>query len=114
MAELCTHSKHFCGISRKSIFERADVCFSRLRSLRRVKQPIRTRYLGHVTGYQPIRDQYFLIRFLYQTYLISCRYQWHRCDLVPPRHGYSFAVGRRGVGNRVGVGRGEGGGGWVG
>eukprot|EP00116_Pleurobrachia_bachei_P007365 sb/3467627/ len=26
------------------------------------KQPIRTRYLGHVTGYQPIRDQYFLIR----------------------------------------------------
>eukprot|EP00116_Pleurobrachia_bachei_P018792 sb/3479054/ len=26
------------------------------------KQPIRTRYLGQVTGYQPIRDQYFLIR----------------------------------------------------
>eukprot|EP00116_Pleurobrachia_bachei_P012796 sb/3473058/ len=25
------------------------------------KQPIRTRYLGHVTGNQPIRDQYFLI-----------------------------------------------------
>ena len=24
------------------------------------KQPIRTRYLGHVTGYQPIREQYFL------------------------------------------------------
>eukprot|EP00116_Pleurobrachia_bachei_P016842 sb/3477104/ len=23
------------------------------------KQPIRTRYLGHVIGYQPIRDQYF-------------------------------------------------------
>ena len=22
------------------------------------KQPIRTRYLGHVNGYQPIRDQY--------------------------------------------------------
>ena len=22
------------------------------------KQPIRTRYSGHVTGYQPIRDQY--------------------------------------------------------
>ena len=22
------------------------------------KQPIRTRYLGHVTGYQPIREQY--------------------------------------------------------
>eukprot|EP00116_Pleurobrachia_bachei_P006988 sb/3467250/ len=26
------------------------------------KQPIRTRNLGHVTGYQPIRDQYFLIQ----------------------------------------------------
>eukprot|EP00116_Pleurobrachia_bachei_P016707 sb/3476969/ len=26
------------------------------------KQPIRTRCLGHVTGYKPIRDQYFLIR----------------------------------------------------
>eukprot|EP00116_Pleurobrachia_bachei_P003680 sb/3463942/ len=26
------------------------------------KQPIKTRYLGHVTGYQPIRDEYFLIR----------------------------------------------------
>eukprot|EP00116_Pleurobrachia_bachei_P018484 sb/3478746/ len=26
------------------------------------KQPIRTRYLGHVTGYHPIRDQYFLIQ----------------------------------------------------
>eukprot|EP00116_Pleurobrachia_bachei_P010209 sb/3470471/ len=26
------------------------------------KQPIRTRFLGHVTGNQPIRDQYFLIR----------------------------------------------------
>eukprot|EP00116_Pleurobrachia_bachei_P014638 sb/3474900/ len=25
------------------------------------KHPIRTRYLGHVTGYQSIREQYFLI-----------------------------------------------------
>eukprot|EP00116_Pleurobrachia_bachei_P001753 sb/3462015/ len=28
------------------------------------KQPIRTRYLGHVTSYQPIRDQYFMIYML--------------------------------------------------
>eukprot|EP00116_Pleurobrachia_bachei_P008185 sb/3468447/ len=28
------------------------------------KQPIRTRYLGHVTGYQPIRDQYFQIGYV--------------------------------------------------
>ena len=26
------------------------------------KQPIGARYLGHVTGYQPIRYQYFLVR----------------------------------------------------
>ena len=26
------------------------------------KQQIRARYLGHVTGYQPIRDQYFMVR----------------------------------------------------
>eukprot|EP00116_Pleurobrachia_bachei_P008605 sb/3468867/ len=32
--------------------------------LKLCKQPIRTRYLGHVTGYQPIRDQYFLIRLV--------------------------------------------------
>eukprot|EP00116_Pleurobrachia_bachei_P014742 sb/3475004/ len=25
------------------------------------KQPIRSRYLGHVTGYQPIRDQYLIL-----------------------------------------------------
>eukprot|EP00116_Pleurobrachia_bachei_P013288 sb/3473550/ len=28
------------------------------------KQPIRTRHLGHVTGYQPIRDQYYLCRLV--------------------------------------------------
>ena len=26
------------------------------------KQQFRTCYLGHVTGYQPIRDQHFLVR----------------------------------------------------
>eukprot|EP00116_Pleurobrachia_bachei_P004678 sb/3464940/ len=31
-------------------------CYGKLQS----KQPIRTRYLGHVTDYQPIRGQYFL------------------------------------------------------
>eukprot|EP00116_Pleurobrachia_bachei_P006572 sb/3466834/ len=34
------------------------------------KQPIRTRYLGHVTGYQPIRDQYYLIRSVPDTYIV--------------------------------------------
>eukprot|EP00116_Pleurobrachia_bachei_P007386 sb/3467648/ len=32
------------------------------------KQPIRTRYLGQVTGYQPIRDQYFMIRLVPATF----------------------------------------------
>eukprot|EP00116_Pleurobrachia_bachei_P013756 sb/3474018/ len=32
------------------------------------KQPIRSRYLGHVTGYQPIRDKYFLIRSVFLTW----------------------------------------------
>ena len=34
------------------------------------KQPIRTRYLGHVTSYRPIRDQYFLIRSVPVKYTI--------------------------------------------
>eukprot|EP00116_Pleurobrachia_bachei_P017011 sb/3477273/ len=33
------------------------------------KQPIRSRYIGHVIGYQPIRDQHFLIRvFIWDLY----------------------------------------------
>ena len=30
--------------------------------LKSSKQPIRTRYFDHVTGYQPIGDQYFMVR----------------------------------------------------
>ena len=33
------------------------------------KQPIRACYLGHVTDYQPIRDQYFLIRSVHARYI---------------------------------------------
>eukprot|EP00116_Pleurobrachia_bachei_P018048 sb/3478310/ len=35
------------------------------------KQPIRTLYLGHLTGYQPIRDQDFLIRSVPATHVLS-------------------------------------------
>eukprot|EP00116_Pleurobrachia_bachei_P010706 sb/3470968/ len=35
------------------------------------KQPIRTRYLGHVTVYQPIKDQYFLIRSVPDQFIVS-------------------------------------------
>eukprot|EP00116_Pleurobrachia_bachei_P013984 sb/3474246/ len=31
-------------------------------AIENLNRPIRTLYLGHVTGYQPIRDQYFLVR----------------------------------------------------
>ena len=37
------------------------------------KQPIRARYLGHVTGHQPISDQYFLNRSVPVT-MISVQY----------------------------------------
>eukprot|EP00116_Pleurobrachia_bachei_P013033 sb/3473295/ len=40
-----------------------------LRSVKYSKQPIRLRYLGHVTDYQPIRDQHFLIRSVYRNML---------------------------------------------
>ena len=42
--------------------ERAIIRTPHLETTGFSKQPIRTRYLAHVTGYQPIRDQYFLIR----------------------------------------------------
>eukprot|EP00116_Pleurobrachia_bachei_P012514 sb/3472776/ len=38
------------------------------------KQPIRTIYSAHVTGYQPIRDQYLLIRLVPDLYNISSRF----------------------------------------
>eukprot|EP00116_Pleurobrachia_bachei_P003771 sb/3464033/ len=52
----------YCLIFEKLLRESRGVR-SRLLRLRKRKQPIRTRYLG----YQPIRDQYFLIRFLLDT-----------------------------------------------
>eukprot|EP00116_Pleurobrachia_bachei_P005160 sb/3465422/ len=35
------------------------------------KQQIRSRYLGHVSGYQPIRDQYFLIRSVPALFIVK-------------------------------------------
>ena len=50
-----------CVVSFESNYLRA-VCQNRfeIKSSEPSKQPIRTCYLDHVTGYQPIRDQYFL------------------------------------------------------
>eukprot|EP00116_Pleurobrachia_bachei_P016362 sb/3476624/ len=39
------------------------------------KQPISTHYLGHVTSYQPIRDQYFLTRAVPHIHLSPQRMQ---------------------------------------
>ena len=36
------------------------------------KQPIRSRCLDHVTGYQPIKDQYLLIRSVPGEYFTVC------------------------------------------
>eukprot|EP00116_Pleurobrachia_bachei_P004888 sb/3465150/ len=50
-------------------------CFLNLEPADTSKQPIRTRYLGYVTGYQPIRDHYFLIRLVpeYNSTVLLCK-----------------------------------------
>ena len=40
------------------------------------KQPIRTRYLGHVTGFQPIRDQHLLVRSVPNLHLLLTSLGW--------------------------------------
>eukprot|EP00116_Pleurobrachia_bachei_P004072 sb/3464334/ len=64
---LCTERK-----AHHIIAEREDQTRERLQTHQEPtdtsKQPIRTRYLGQVTGYQPIRDQYVLIRSVPETH----------------------------------------------
>eukprot|EP00116_Pleurobrachia_bachei_P009891 sb/3470153/ len=43
------------------------------------KQPIKTRYFGHVTGYQPIRDQHFLIWSLGKPRSLFLNSSFHPC-----------------------------------
>eukprot|EP00116_Pleurobrachia_bachei_P012483 sb/3472745/ len=54
------------------------------------KQPIRTRYLGHVTGYQPIRDQYFLIRSTTLQCIVLILHSIHTHDL--PVHSFTYTL----------------------
>eukprot|EP00116_Pleurobrachia_bachei_P002205 sb/3462467/ len=63
--ELLEQGAHFyvCGDARHMAPWRT---LSDIRRMFGPKQPISTRYLGHVTGYQPIRDQYFENSFRYQ------------------------------------------------
>eukprot|EP00116_Pleurobrachia_bachei_P016545 sb/3476807/ len=53
------------------------------------KQPIRARYLGHVTGYQPIRDQYFLIGSVQCLIIVPC---WRR---LTPWHNFKSTLQTR-------------------
>ena len=57
-------------------------------------QPIRTRYLGHVTGSQPIRDQCSLIlvgSWLYVYLSLSCpASNLHRFSISPPTISFSL------------------------
>eukprot|EP00116_Pleurobrachia_bachei_P010839 sb/3471101/ len=56
------------------------------------KQPIRTRYLGHMTGYQPIRDQYFLIRSVPTQYSpLRNRFLFARYSLISSSSSSSFS-----------------------
>ena len=42
-----------------------------------LSKPIKNRYFGHVTGYQPISDQYFLIRSVPE---LLCTFQVKQAD----------------------------------
>eukprot|EP00116_Pleurobrachia_bachei_P009491 sb/3469753/ len=80
LGDTCKHSLN--ALKRQSIMKKFSMC-DRYSFLYKIldsyfieptqmsKQPIRTRYLGHVTGYQPIRVQYFLIRSVPDTVTIS-------------------------------------------
>ena len=47
-----------------------------------IKQSIRSRYLDHVTGYQPIRDLYFLVRSVPG----SCNKYYSHAKLLASHH----------------------------
>eukprot|EP00116_Pleurobrachia_bachei_P014819 sb/3475081/ len=49
----------------KSAFDLVNCTFQ---DLQQVKKTIKTRYLGHVTGYQPIRDQYLISQVYIQSH----------------------------------------------
>eukprot|EP00116_Pleurobrachia_bachei_P012849 sb/3473111/ len=71
------------------------------------KQPIKTRYLGHVTGCQPIRDQYYLIYFRGPQHLVMMGLtvtvtvtQETLCDTTTTNH-LSFYLHRKKHGNNT-------------
>eukprot|EP00116_Pleurobrachia_bachei_P013320 sb/3473582/ len=89
-----------CLIPVRVTQNRASSVRQRLEPTETSKQPIRTRYLGHVTGYQPIRDQYFLIRSVPDPHSPSLLHQG--------LFGRSLLGGRRVVGSRWAEWQGEG------
>ena len=70
----------------RDVFLSLSLCNVNIRNRPKLasKQPIRTHYLGHVTGNQPIRDEHFLIRSVLVTYkvLIKLLSLFHICSLI--------------------------------
>eukprot|EP00116_Pleurobrachia_bachei_P008721 sb/3468983/ len=59
------------------------------------KQPIRSRYLSHVTGYQPIRDLANSIQYTHIWFVTLCPYMGTRLELlITIIHGYVLIVSR--------------------
>eukprot|EP00116_Pleurobrachia_bachei_P012207 sb/3472469/ len=58
------------------------------------KQPIRTRYLGNVIGYQPIRDHYFLFRTVPASFLTR---EERSPEIVTPAHSLAAIVSSQSV-----------------
>eukprot|EP00116_Pleurobrachia_bachei_P009979 sb/3470241/ len=56
------------------------------------KQLIRNRYLGHVTGYQPIRDQYFLIRSVPGTHTHTLIRRSHGIRIKQHTHTHTMEI----------------------
>ena len=50
--------------------------------VRAKQEPIRTCYLGHVTGHQPIRDQYSLFRSVHAPYRVIERREVMMLELI--------------------------------
>ena len=69
-----------CCFSRKNVFDEFGDVTIDTEQTEPSKQPIRARYLGHMTGYQPIRDQYFLVQLTLCTWVtdtyLGASWEW--------------------------------------
>ena len=59
------------------------------------KQPIRADHLGHVTGYQPIRDQYFMVGSVPATRTVRLGFRTVFCEIRqtgPPKYDFLLYI----------------------